>query len=232
MYCKKNTKKCEDIEIFAYLYAYGKSPPCCRSHFYDLLIGVDKLFSECNIKYWLVGGSLLGAIRDNDIVKIDSDADIGMFVKDRDKLLGFIDKLCDLGFDFKYFRKHHFVLFVSKINRSHLDIFLYEEDSNDRYICKRFINNEYFLNETSFRKQDIIKLNTARIRDYYFSVPINPIPHLEKTYGKDWNVPLHFDNLNLEEPYYDKNSQHIPMHSDDKNIRKKWADILIKVRRD
>ena len=52
----------------------------------DLLDFVVKKLDENNIKYWLEGGSLLGAIRHGDIIPWDNDIDIGVMDNDFEKV--------------------------------------------------------------------------------------------------------------------------------------------------
>jgi len=44
----------------------------------DILLILDKFLNENNIKYYLVGGSALGAVRHNGFIPWDDDIDIGM----------------------------------------------------------------------------------------------------------------------------------------------------------
>ena len=47
---------------------------------------IDKLFSENDIPYFLIEGSALGAVRHKGIIPWDDDVDIGVFLKDRDRV--------------------------------------------------------------------------------------------------------------------------------------------------
>lgn len=61
---------------------------------YCLMIILNEINRVCannNIKYFLVGGSLLGAIRHNNIIPWDDDMDIGLLRSDYDKFV----KICD-----------------------------------------------------------------------------------------------------------------------------------------
>jgi len=47
-----------------------------------VLSDISHIFKELNIQYWLEFGTLLGAIREKDLIKHDLDIDLGLFLKD------------------------------------------------------------------------------------------------------------------------------------------------------
>lgn len=52
----------------------------------------DEICSELNLSYWLMYGSLIGAIRHNGFIPWDDDLDVGMPRDDFNKLIDFFDK--------------------------------------------------------------------------------------------------------------------------------------------
>ena len=69
-----------------------------------LLNMLDKFILICkehNLKYTLLGGSVLGAIRHGGIIPWDDDIDIGMPRADYEKLLSIAEKV--FGTKYKYF---------------------------------------------------------------------------------------------------------------------------------
>lgn len=47
-----------------------------------LLRRMDAVFQEANIRYWIIGGTLLGAVRDGGIIPWDDDADVGVLASE------------------------------------------------------------------------------------------------------------------------------------------------------
>ena len=59
----------------------------------DLLVKIDKVCKDNNIRYFIDGGTLLGAVRDGGIIYWDDDADIVVFREDYDRLMNIINEL-------------------------------------------------------------------------------------------------------------------------------------------
>ena len=60
---------------------------------YELLDELDRMSKECGFNYYLAYGTLLGAVRHNDIIPWDDDVDVFMYYEDYIKLLNSKEKL-------------------------------------------------------------------------------------------------------------------------------------------
>ena len=83
--CKKTTSRCFGTivnDMPDYLYSGRWTPPCCLHNLRITATHVLKLLESEGVRYWLEGGSLLGAARMGDIIPWDYDIDIGIYESD------------------------------------------------------------------------------------------------------------------------------------------------------
>lgn len=81
-----------------------------------ILSEISKICEENNIKYFLIGGSLLGAIRHNGFIPWDDDLDIGMLRNDYEKFLSICsEKLSNEFVLYNYRNNRDYPLPYSKI---------------------------------------------------------------------------------------------------------------------
>lgn len=83
--CNKSTSRCFGTvvnDMPEYLFAGRWTPPCCLEGLRQTAKHVFKILKESNVRYWLEGGSLLGAARDGNIIPWDYDVDIGIYEED------------------------------------------------------------------------------------------------------------------------------------------------------
>ena len=64
----------------------------------EALRQLDKIFQDNHIPYYLIEGSALGAIRHSNIIPWDDDIDIGIYLKDRDRVSELLEKKLSSSF--------------------------------------------------------------------------------------------------------------------------------------
>ncbi len=100
---------------------------------FEILKYIDKVCRENNLKYSLVGGTLLGAIRHKGFIPWDDDIDIMMPRPDYEKLIDIIENSSNNRFKALHFSKKYPKYFYS---------FVKIVDTNTKLIEKDYKNNE------------------------------------------------------------------------------------------
>jgi len=117
----------------------------------DLLDRVQTIFLKNNLRYFLIGGSAIGAVRDQGIIPWDDDIDIGVPRKYYDSMISILERDKDFllykpSVDDKYiltFLKvvqhvdgQNLVDSETNINGAYIDIFPLDHTSNNKYLRK------------------------------------------------------------------------------------------------
>ncbi|XP_075215688.1 ribitol 5-phosphate transferase FKRP isoform X2 [Lycorma delicatula] len=83
--CRRDTPRCFGTvvdETPPYLWEGKWTPPCCLAGLRRVARHVFHQLERSGVRYWLEGGSLLGAMRHGDILPWDYDVDIGIYKED------------------------------------------------------------------------------------------------------------------------------------------------------
>ncbi|XP_060798147.1 fukutin-related protein [Neoarius graeffei] len=83
--CSKETSRCFGTvhdDTPEYLYLERWTPPCCLRALRETTKHVVSILESSGVRYWLEGGSLLGAARHQDIIPWDYDVDLGIYLED------------------------------------------------------------------------------------------------------------------------------------------------------
>ncbi|XP_066494357.1 ribitol 5-phosphate transferase FKRP [Tiliqua scincoides] len=83
--CSKETPRCFGTihdDTPEYLYQNRWTPPCCLRALRETAKYVINVLETSGVRYWLEGGTLLGAARHQDIIPWDYDVDLGIYLED------------------------------------------------------------------------------------------------------------------------------------------------------
>ena len=154
---------------------------------YEMLEKCLPIFEKYKICYFVDGGSLLGAFREQKIISFDDDIDIGMMQYDEQKLFSFEFqkdlKKVNLRFD-----STGFVYKIYDENDFFIDIFIYE-DKNDKIA----LANEKQKNlwpSSYYKYNELFPLKTYKFNTIFVLGANSPIPYFTRQYGKNWNIPI------------------------------------------
>lgn len=150
---------------------------------------IRDVLNELGIRYFLIDGTLLGLIRDNDFIRFDLDTDIGVRFEDfdLDKLLVLRNSLSVRGFE----NEHIFGDFQNNYELSFTrfgvktDLFFYRPQG-DKMVFHAFDGDNVIT--YWYEKRLIDELVEAKFNGVIFSVPKFAEEILVAKYGADWKI--------------------------------------------
>lgn len=151
----------------------------------EILIVLNEISSENNVKYWLEFGTLLGKIRENNFIDYDVNFNIGImqeelnpnFIIELEK--NKFKRIDSLSLDGKL----KYLKYIFK--EIEIEIFLFERNNN-KVICYSPSKNKdeivyNVLSDTTLREVNFMGVNTR--------IPRNSIKRLIEIYGHNYNIP-------------------------------------------
>ena len=143
---------------------------------------LKNIFNKNNIKFWLIYGTLLGAVRDKDFIKHDFDTDLGLFFSDINKLFDIKEQLEEKGF--KLIRTKFpddLITFMRK--DEYIDLGFFSQK-------KTFFNNFWIYQNNREKLKYFKSFDEINFLGEIFLVPNNHINFIEEHYGKNWEIPI------------------------------------------
>ncbi len=77
------------------------SPEKIVHEVFEHLLFTSNILKQNNIKHWILYGTLLGAIRQNDIIPYDYDFDLGIYYEDTEKVIELNNKISSTKYKFE-----------------------------------------------------------------------------------------------------------------------------------
>ena len=152
------------------------------------LIEVRDILDNMNLTWFLSGGALLGAVRNNDFIKWDWDVGIDLFYEELKNSNNFKNKFIAKGFDLvKEDKTINNTKFVFKKYDIEYELLFWLKKGTKRLRKAWKMPASLFDNEFSF----------VQIRGEKFKAPKNTESFLEYTYGKNWRKPIRTNEKNI-----------------------------------
>ena len=161
------------------------------------LVFIDKIIHK--LEYFVFFGTLLGLVRDKNLIKNDDDIDILVNLKDRDKLIKILKKnsvVVDLNLSVN--KEKCFLQVKRTINNRNaiIDFYFFEDSPDKSYIIEKW--NFHSDPGNSSKHLRIPKIFThpikrVKIKSYKFNLPAQPEYLCEFLYGKNWRKKLKKD---------------------------------------
>jgi lipopolysaccharide cholinephosphotransferase len=142
------------------------------------LLDLKKIIDAHSIKFGLIYGTLLGAIREHNFIKHDEDIDLFMLDEDKESLLAILQEIIDCGFDvIRYDGK---LLSITRDNE-YIDFYFFRKSSFGIRKCEVGLKAKArYLEQT----KDYLFLGEV------FQIPMDSELFLIDLYGKNWKTPI------------------------------------------
>lgn len=134
------------------------------------------ILRKTDIRWGLIFGTLLGAVREKNFITHDEDIDIYIFYEDKDKILELIHEFKKFGFNVVRYERES--LFSIIRNNEYIDFYFFKKKIFGRRCLDYYVPNFFFK-------------RSAKIKffNHYFPTLNNAHKYLEFQYGKDWKIP-------------------------------------------
>lgn len=188
--CNKNSNRCFGTVINnmpEYLFQGRWTPPCCLENLRQTARYVFGILEKCTVRYWLEGGSLLGAARTGDIIPWDYDIDVGIYKDDIAKCEWLKNSLQQSivdtqGFVWEKAREGDFIrVQFSQSNHLHVDIFPFYSKNGIMTKDTWFVDHRQ---DMEFPEHFLTPLDKIKFVGMRVSCPNNYKEFLEMKFGK------------------------------------------------
>lgn len=141
------------------------------------LLLIHKVFTQASVVFWLMYGTLLGAIREDDFIKYDTDIDLGFYKNELESVFQVLLRLRKYGFEIVRTDCDDDVLTLLRKNIS-IDFYGVTQQTKGWTWGAKWERKDYFS-----------KLETREFLGVVFSQPTHLLEFLEEHYGKNWKTP-------------------------------------------
>lgn len=184
--CSSDCSDSEDEHTEPQMKKYILSPEDSYN-LYKLLHEIVEILDKNDIMYWACGGTFLGAIRCEGIIKWDDDLDLCVLHKDKDKLKTLIEQ--DGRFLFKDDHCQVDKVCYKSGHYPFVDIFFMvaeTEGGETVYRCEKQEARNTWKNEM-YLENELMPLKKAKFGAMEIAIPNQHARYFSSYFGEDWN---------------------------------------------
>lgn len=161
--------------------------PICKEIAADNLTITKHILDKANIRFMLIAGTLLGAIREHDFITHDEDVDIAFLDDDRQRVLDVLPDLLSVGFSIARYDERGLLSIIR--NDEYIDFYFFKPKPGNevlRTCCGWLIPDKFLTRNT-----------VIEFKGEQYNVPRDYTDLLKYHYGADWMTPTSWFDYGL-----------------------------------
>lgn len=144
-----------------------------------------KVLERNKIRFMMLYGTLLGAIRDHDFISHDEDIDLAILDEEKQHTFDTLPQLMAEGFEIARYDRRGLLSIIKK--GEYIDLYFMKSNGNGIRSCSGNLVLEKFLTESV----------QITFKGECFYAPKDYFGYLECEYGKSWSVPIEWHDFNM-----------------------------------
>ena len=151
------------------------------------LIDLKHVLDKFDIKFLLIAGTLLGAVRDHDFISHDEDVDLAFLEEDKTKLFECLPVILDCGFEIARYDSRGLLSLIRE--GEYIDLYFFRKMNDEPNIrtCSGWLLLENFLTNTT----------KFRFKGEIYNIPLEYTEFLKYEYGDTWMEPVRYFSYDL-----------------------------------
>ena len=139
------------------------------------------------IKFMLIAGTLLGAVREHDFISHDEDIDLAFLEEDKQIVFDSLPKITKKGFEIARYDGRGLLSVIR--DGEYIDFYFFKPKKGEKAIrtCSGWLILDKFLT----------RYGQLEFKGEIYSVPLDYIGYLRCEYGDDWSTPIKWFNYNM-----------------------------------
>ena len=189
------------------------TPHDVLTRIYEQLSLIHSVCEQQKIRYWIIGGTLLGHARHGKIIPWDDDGDVGIDIKDRDRLFSALQEAAKAVEMHVWESEHGLKLKCSRRKGIGTDIFIYEKDdtSNIWYLATEISRKTW--PKDYFHDTEIESIEKIQFGPIQIMVVKEPLRYLKTLYGESCMEYACLDFSHLQNKNHQNIGVKVPINS-------------------
>lgn len=149
------------------------------------LLLLKTILEAKRLRFMLIAGTLLGAVREGDFITHDEDIDIAFLSEDKQRVIDALPDMIDQGFAVARYNRRGIISIMRK--GEYIDLYFFSPYDEGRRACDGWIVLEQFLTDTA----------EFSFKGSSFLAPREYREYLLCEYGVNWETPIAWNNYQM-----------------------------------